>query len=78
MKKLILLLFIPYLIVAQEFKIEHKVNEDKTVDFTYKNLRPNSVTAVLNFGFLENTSNQLKIIKKISKPEGRLLTNVII
>ena len=74
MKKLILLLFIPYLIVAQEFKIEHKVNEDKTVDFTYKNLRPNSVTAVLNFGFLENTSNPLKIIKKISKPEGRLLT----
>ena len=61
---IILLLFIPCLIVAQEFKIEHKINEDKTVDFTYKKVRPNTVTAVLNFFLLENTSSQSKIIKK--------------
>ena len=43
MKNLIILLLFPYLIVAQEFKIEHKINEDKTVDFTYKNFRPNTI-----------------------------------
>ena len=41
MKKLILLLFIPFTLIAQDFKIEHKVNDDKTVDFTYKNLSAN-------------------------------------
>ena len=74
MKNLIILLLIPYLIVAQEFKIEHKINEDKTVDFTYKNPRPNTITAIVNFGFLENASSQSKIVKKISKPEGRILS----
>ena len=49
MKKLILLLFIPYVIIAQDFKIEHKVNDDKTVDFSYKNLSTNTITVIVNF-----------------------------
>ena len=46
MKKLILLLFIPYTLIAQNFKIEHKVNDDKTVDFSYRNLSANTVTVI--------------------------------
>ena len=72
MKKLILLLFIPYLIIAQDFKIEHKVNDDKTVDFSYKNLISNSITVIVNFSFLENTISSTKVVEKVSKPEGRL------
>ena len=53
MKKLILLLFIPYVIIAQDFKIEHKVKDDKTVDFSYKNLSPNTITVIVNFSFLD-------------------------
>ena len=72
MKKLILLLFIPYLIIAQDFKIEHKVNDDKTVDFSYKNLISNSITVIVNFSFLENTMSSTKVVEKVSKTEGRL------
>ena len=74
MKKLIILLFFPYLIIAQNFKIEHKVNDDKTVDFSYKNLSPNSITVVVNFSFLENTLSPSRVVEKVSKPEGRLFT----
>ena len=74
MKKLILLLFIPYVIFAQDFKIEHKVNDDKTVDFSYKKLSPNSVTVIVNFSFLENSLNPTNIVEKVSKPEGRLFS----
>ena len=72
MKKLILLLFIPYLIIAQDFKIEHKVNDDKTVDFSYKNLISNSITVIVNFSFLENTMSSTKVVEKVSKTEGKL------
>ena len=72
MKKLILLLFIPCLIIAQDFKIEHKVNDDKTVDFSYKNLISNSITVIVNFSFLENTMSSTKVVEKVSKTEGKL------
>ena len=72
MKKLILLLFIPYMIIAQDFKIEHKVNDDKTVDFLYKNLIPNTITVIVNFSFLENTINSSRVVEKVSKREGKL------
>ena len=47
MKKLyyILLLF-PIFSFSQEFKIEHKANDDKTVDFRYQKSQPNSITAI--------------------------------
>ena len=72
MKKLILLLFIPYTLIAQNFKIEHKVNDDKTVDFSYKNLSANTVTVIVNFSFLENSMSSTKVVEKVSKPEGKL------
>ena len=72
MKKLILLLFIPYVIIAQDFKIEHKVNDDKTVDFSYKNLSTNTITVIVNFGFLENTMSPTRVVEKVSKTEGKL------
>ena len=72
MKKLILLLFIPYTLIAQNFKIEHKVNDDKTVDFSYRNLSANTVTVIVNFSFLENSMSSTKVVEKVSKPEGRL------
>ena len=72
MKKLILLLFIPYVIIAQDFKIEHKVNDDKTVDFSYKNLSPNTITVIVNFSFLDNTMSSTRVVEKVSKPEGKL------
>ena len=72
MKKLILLLFIPYTLIAQNFKIEHKVNHDKTVDFSYKNLSANTVTVIVNFSFLENSMSSTKVVEKVSKPEGKL------
>lgn len=72
MKKLILLLFIPYTLIAQNFKIEHKVNDDKTVDFSYRNLSANTVTVIVNFSFLENSMSSTKVVEKVSKAEGRL------
>ena len=72
MKNLILLLFIPYVLVAQDFKIEHKVNDDKTVDFSYENLITNTITVIVNFSFLENTMSSTRVVEKISKPEGKL------
>ena len=72
MKKLILLLFIPYVIIAQDFKIEHKVKDDKTVDFSYKNLSANTITVIVNFSFLENTMSSTRVVEKVSKPEGKL------
>ena len=74
MKKLILLLFIPYLLSAQDFKIEHKINDDKTVDFLYKKLSPSSVTVIVNFSFLENALSSTNMVEKVSKPEGKLFT----
>ena len=72
MKKLILLLFIPYTLISQNFKIEHKVNDDKTVDFSYRNLSANTVTVIVNFSFLENSMSSTKVVEKVSKPEGKL------
>ena len=72
MKKLILLLFIPYVIIAQDFKIEHKINDDKTVDFSYKNMSSNTITVIVNFSFLENSMSSTKLVEKVSKPEGKL------
>ena len=72
MKKLILLLFIPFTLIAQDFKIEHKVNDDKTVDFSYKKLSANTVTVIVNFSLLENSMSSKKVAEKVSKPEGKL------
>lgn len=72
MKKLMLLLFIPFTLIAQDFKIEHKVNDDKTVDFSYKKLSANTVTVIVNFSLLENSMSSKKVIEKVSKPEGKL------
>tara|TARA_Y100001934_G_C12170485_1_gene686472 strand:- start:57 stop:983 length:927 start_codon:yes stop_codon:yes gene_type:complete len=72
MKKLILLLFIPYALIAQDLKIEYKVNDDKTVDFSYKKLSPNTVTVIVNFSFLENTMSSTRMVEKVSNPEGKL------
>ena len=75
MKKLLFfLVFIPYLTIAQDFKIEHKVNDDKTVDFSYKNASPNSITVIVNFSFLENSLSATNFVEKVSKPEGKLFT----
>lgn len=59
---------------SQEFKIEHKRNDDKTVSFRYQKSTPRSVTAILEFSFISNTSSQSKIIQKLNKAEGKFIT----
>jgi len=47
MKKLLyILIFFPIFSFSQEFKIEHKANDDKTVDFRYQKSKPNSKNKV--------------------------------
>ena len=75
MKKLILLLlFIPFVSFGQEFKIEHKRNDDKSVSFRYQKSKPNSVTAILEFSFMSNTSSPRTIIQKLAKSQGSFIT----
>ena len=62
------------LIFAQQFKIEHKQNDNNTVNFTYKKSIPNSVTVILELNSLNNTNSPKKIIKTIFKPQGNFLT----
>jgi len=59
---------------SQDFKIEHKRNEDKTVNLRYQKFTPNSVTAILEFSFITNTSTPSKIIQKLNKAEGKFIT----
>lgn len=75
MKKLyyILLLF-PIFSFSQEFKIEHKANDDKTVDFRYQKSQPNSITAILEFSFMSNTSSPRTIVQKLNKSQGNFIT----
>tara|TARA_B110000444_G_C18802168_1_gene578000 strand:- start:546 stop:1475 length:930 start_codon:yes stop_codon:yes gene_type:complete len=75
MKKLLYVLFLtPIFTFSQEFKIDHKRNDDKTVNFRYQKSKPNSITAILVFSFMSNTSSSRTIIQKLSKSQGSFIT----
>ena len=75
MKKLLfVLILLPSFAFCQEFKIEHKRNDDKSVSFRYQKSKPNSVTAILEFSFMSNTSSPRTIIQKLAKSQGSFIT----
>jgi len=75
MKKLLyILILFPFFSFSQEFKIEYKVNDDKSIDFRYQKSKPNSITAILEFSFMSNTSSPRTIVKKLNKSQGSFIT----
>ena len=73
MKKLLYILILsPIFSFSQEFKIEHKANDDKSVDFRYQKSKPNSITAILEFSYMSNTSSPRTIVQKLNKAQGKL------
>ena len=75
MKKLLyILILFPFFSFSQEFKIEYKVNDDKSIDFRYQKSKPNTITAILEFSFMSNTSSPRKIVQKLNKSQGNFIT----
>ena len=74
MKKLILILLIPFISFAQKDVIEvnYITNLDKSVSFNYKKNHPGSFFLILEFNSLNNTrANTFKRV--ISSPSGSLI-----
>ena len=63
MKKLLyILIFFSIFSFSQEFKIEHKANDDKTVDFRYQKSKPNSKNKVDVSDFVDHIDYLVSLI----------------